>query len=245
MEVVVRDHAAHVEVRTVDEPFVVPSLCEVFTDWSHKAGKSAAGIAAGAAAYLIEGTPANGTYRAVGLPVDSHLPQSSYTGEAIGLLLATGLTPPEVQALNVVTDSAALIGGWQRVVACGTSFKCRWDGLWRQHLRQFMPHLGTRHISLIKVKSHQDPRLLRECGDEELVRRACGNAAVDGAANHVVDFYLLPGAGERQAKHRAAEKKRFRQAVRSLATHQTLAPWTETKNKNLRTGGAARTTRAE
>jgi hypothetical protein len=75
-------------VRTVDTPLEVSPAGEVFTDGAFKAGKSAASIAA-MATYcgLVDGTPANCIYRGPGLHIETHLPQSSYTGEAFGILL--------------------------------------------------------------------------------------------------------------------------------------------------------------
>ena len=70
------------------EPFHIPASSEIFTDGSCRAQNTPDAMAAGAATYLVEGSPETGTYKAAAWAVPAELPQSSFTGEAMGLMVA-------------------------------------------------------------------------------------------------------------------------------------------------------------
>ena len=91
-------------------------------------------MASGAATYLLQGTHELGLHRAIAWTVPADLPQSSFTGEYIGLrlvLIGIDLTP-HMPSINIVTDSAALLYGWARALSTGPSFNRRWGGLYKQ-----------------------------------------------------------------------------------------------------------------
>jgi hypothetical protein len=82
-------------IRTV-APFVMPIDHELYTDGSCQGSPASNAMASGAAVYLFEGTHEVGIYRAMAWTVPADMPQSSFTGEYIGLrLVLTGfeITP--------------------------------------------------------------------------------------------------------------------------------------------------------
>jgi ribonuclease HI len=134
----------------ISEPFHFEQGKEIFTDGSCRNPSGTYPFAAGAAVQLIRGTHKHGRYRTVSRLVPKDLEQSSFTGEWIGMMLAVTHAEPSSgdPQIRIVTDSAALLNGWQRVQHRGVSHNSKWDGLHKQLIQDSLGDRRPEHIVL-------------------------------------------------------------------------------------------------
>ncbi len=214
------NHGA-LSIRTIDS-FRLPDDVEMYTDGSCQGSPASNTMASGAAVHLHEGTHESGTYRAIAWTVPADLPQSSFPGEYIGLMLVLTGFPDvtNVPPVNVVTDSAALLNGWARASACGPSFNRRWDGLYKQAIADGKSGASVLSICLHKVKAHREIADAISPQDASWIH---GNRVADAVANRIIDNHNYTKAFEAELAALKKHRSFLREVVHKLGEARILA----------------------
>jgi ribonuclease HI len=196
-------------------PFHMPCDAEFFTDGSCRGSPTSRVMASGAAAYLHSGEQNNGIYRAVTWAVPEDLPQSSFTGEFLGLrLLLTGVTMvTHMPPIKVITDSSALLHGWARATLKGPSFGRKWDGLYKQAISMGITGQIVSAVALHKVKAHQH---IRDDLSDQQQRWIHGNAVADAVANKCIDNHVHDQYFDEEAIALKQHRTFIRKSVQAL-----------------------------
>ncbi len=179
-------------------------------------------MASGAACHLFNGIHELGIYRAVAWTVPADLPQSSFTGEYIGLrLVLTGIPlRPNMPVVNIVTDSDALLNGWARALSNGPSFNRRWDGLYKQAIVDGGSGRELINFRLHKVKAHRE---IEDALSPQDARWIHGDRVADAAANRLIDNHQLPKAFDVELTQLKIHRAFIREVVHCLSEARDLA----------------------
>ena len=202
-------------------PFAFQQGKDLFTDGSCRNPSGPHAFSAGAAVQLESGSYLRGRYRAVSRLVPDHLEQSSFTGEWMGMMLAVTHSTYEGHdpIIRIVTDSAALLKGWEKVQHRGVSHNSKWDGLHKQLIQD---SLGERHptqILLTKVKAHRKWQDAASPQDEVHIH---GNSVADQVADRCIANFLYDDAAKPKPQHKAIVNKMVEALIQAREEQPTI-----------------------
>ena len=206
---------------TTIPPFAFEPSKKIFTDGSCRSPSGPHAFAAGAAVQLERGTHKHGRYRSVSRLVPEHLEQSSFTGEWMGLMLAVTHTTSmgDDPSINIVTDSAALLKGWERVQSRGVSHNSKWDGLHKQLIQDSLGERLPQHIILTKVKAHRKWQNAENPEDECHIH---GNAVADQAADRCIANFLYEETSRARPHHKVMVDRMVEALVQAREQQPTI-----------------------